>query len=430
MITVTYRQLDAMDTDYPGVSSRIEAYTGSRQSYGLDTPINVLDIIDNVGLDEGLTAMLYTDSDIVYMSQAMALDCMKASMLPWEVIFPGDTRLRDLLQDLTVYLETKDNPVTPKEDYCGDPIPGFYGVIPESQLTDAYNSIKASSDALSITGSYYEASWWMTGGGPYSQAAIDYWEWLGAGRWYVDERDRNSTDFASIPNPQPLSGYPITKTIVEVLAEDPDYFFKESAEFDAQIVPGYTYYGVILHRVLNGSFSSSDLDEPINYMHVAVQMLVAQVKQLINMIVYDVNVFPSLTVGIRTYMLEYETERRMQLGIIIPRLQELRISGKFPNKTYNPTVDSYEQVVIDAGLNKRAELLRDYAYLSSFDADLSGTITASERATMEADVRARMLTARSEQASTLFTEVETEFNNLAQLSSAQRLVDIITPYLL
>ena len=428
MVTVTYRQLNPMDTDYPGVTTRIEAYTGSRQSYGLDMPINVLDIIDNVGLDDGILTLDYAVSNTLPLCQILAIECLRASMIPWETIFPGDSRLRDFLHDAELYLETKDTPGTPKVDYCGDEIPGFYGTIPVNQLTDQYNSIKASSDALSLVGTFYMNSSWLTSGGPFSQAAIEYLENSATGRWTIDLQDRNSVDYVTIPATA-LTGY-TTQNINSILATDPDYYFKESAQFDVQIVPSYTHYGIIFHRILNGIFVSATLDEQISYEHLAVQMLVDQLAQLFMMLVYDVNLLPSIIVGIKSYMLQYETELRLKLGASMPRLQALKTDGSFANKTHDPTVDAAEQTILNAGLNRRAELLRNPIYVRTFDTNLSGTLTAAERAALENGVRAEMKIAREGAANTLFNAAEVEYNALTQLSSNQRLIDIITPYLL
>jgi hypothetical protein len=424
MVTVTYQELAQLDVDYPGVTSRIEAYTGSRQTYGLNTPIDVLDIIDNVGLDDGVLALAYAVPDTTALCQTLAIECLKASMLPWDAVFPGNSRLRDFLHDVELYLETKTTPVTPKVDYCGDPIPGFYGVIPLGQLTDKYDSMKASSDTLSLIGTYYARSFWMTSAAPFTQAAIDYWQASDPLRVSVDSQDRNSTDYATILA-QPLSDYPV-QNIIAVLTADPDYYFKQSAQFGVQLTPGYTYYGIIIHR----SIDNGQAEDPVSYEHLAVQMLLDQLSQLIDMVVYDVNLLPSIIVGIRSYMLQYETERRLQLGVIMPRLQELQTAGAFPNKTHNPVLDAYEQAIIDSGLNQRAQLLRDVTYLSNFDADLSGTIDAVERAAMENDMRSQMKLAREATANAFLTVVESEYNALGQLSSGQRITDVLTTYLL
>ena len=62
-----------MDTDYPGISSQIEGFTGARQVYGIDTPINILDIIDNVSLTVGLLALSYSDAQTVCEFAAIAV---------------------------------------------------------------------------------------------------------------------------------------------------------------------------------------------------------------------------------------------------------------------------------------------------------------------------------------------------------------------
>jgi hypothetical protein len=430
MVTVTYRQLEPMDTDYPGVLSRIENYTGVRGIYGLDTPINVLDIIDNVGLDDGILTLNYAASDTLALCETLAIECLRGNMEPWVAVFPGDTRLTDLLTDIEAYIATKDTPDTPKKDYCGDDVPGFYGTIPVNQLTERLASMESSANALTLVQDYYVDSYWMAGGGVWTPAAIEYWNsWGGGGRWSISTEDQNSTDYVTA-EPQNLSGY-TEQNINTMLSVDPDYYFNESINEYAQAANNHNiYYGVIVNRPVNGLFGSSVVDEPMNYTNLAVQMLIDQLDLLIAMATNEANLLPGIIAGIRGYMLQYETDLRLALGVIMPRLQELKNNGAFPNLTHNAALASAEQAIINAGLNKRAELLRDASYLATYDTNLSGTLSAVERTALEVGIRAAMVDARKTLAETLFEAAEATYNGLGELSSGQRTIDIITPYLL
>lgn len=419
MVAVTYRQLIPMDTDYPGVSSQIEGFTGARQVYGLDTPINVLDIIDNVSLAVGLHALTYADVPIVCAHIAIA--CLRGNMDPW---FAGDTRLTNFLDALETYLATQDNPATPKLDSCGDPVPGFYGVIPVSQLTDALASITASSDALDLNaGVVYTYSYWRLNTVPYTLAQIAYWqEQAVLGGYTVDLM--NTLDAIAGPA-RALPGY-VTQSITNALLANPDTFINDSAAFDVQGPPDAQTshsYGFLTHIPIDQSDAT-----PVSYLNTAIQMLVARLAALLIMITEDVNLLSSITSATQTYMSQYSSEMRLQLGPTISRLHELSITGVFPNSN-DPNIAAEEQLIINAGLNERSNLLHDVAYITSFSND-GVLLTGTERSTLETAVRVQMKAARMSTAASLLAARQAQYDALAGLYSDARIVDFITPYLL
>lgn len=436
MIAVTYRQLANVETDYPGsaIMTRIEKYTGARTLYGLDTPINVLDIITNVNLNDGVLTLTYADN-VIGLCQTLAIECMKASLAPWDAVFSGDTRARNLLDNMTLYLASVGIPQVPKKDYCGDPIPGFYGVIPANQLLDAHTSIKASVDALSLTGRFYTNSWWITQSAPFTAAQLAYWQspWAAA-QWAIDSQDQNAVDIVVTDHPLPLAGY-VEKNIDDTLLLDPDYYFKESVDqFDMQRATSAgheTYYGIIIHKPLDGSMPGGTEGNPLSYENSAVKLLSDLLKMTYTMVVYKVNLLPFIIIGIRECMRQYVTEQRLRIsGSILPRLLDLSKHGIFPNLTHESAVTIYEQQVINAGLNKRAELLRSSAYIHTFDADLSGTINSTERVNLEETIRVEMIAARKANALAAYNAAKATYDTLPQLSAGQYLVDVVTPYLL
>jgi hypothetical protein len=166
-------------------------------------------------------------------------------------------------------------------------------------------------------------------------------------------------------------------------------------------------------------------------MNQAVKIMVKNVWELFLESIYNINLFPYIADGIKIYMRQYEAERRLQLGgTIIPRLEQLSTTGAWPNKTHNDPVAASEQAIIDAGLNRRAELMHDLTYLNTFDSNVSGTLSAAERANLENDVRTKMRETRKSTASALFAAAQAEYDSLSNLSENQRLIDIMTPYLL
>lgn len=424
MVAVTYRQLIPMDTDYPGISSQIEGFTGVRQTYGLDTPINVLDIIDNVTLTVGLLALTYADVQTV--CEHIAIACLRGNMDPW---FAGDTQLTNFLDDVETYLNTKDNPVTPKLDSCGDPVPGFYGVIPLSQLTDALAAIKVLSDALDLNaGTFYNHSYWALPGTqqPWTPAQIVYQQEQAAlGGYVVDLAGVNVLDPVSA-TASSIPGY-VTQNIASALLANPDAFANDSATFDVQpsTVGTANSYGLLFHIPINYQSEAS----PVSYLNTAIQMLVDRLTALLIMITEDVNLLPSIISATQTYMAQYATEQRLQLGPMVTRLNELSLAGLFPFLTNDPTLAADEQAIINAGLNVRNTLLHDATYIASFSND-GVTLTGTERAALENGVRSAMKIARKSTAVGLLATRQAQYDALAGLSSDARIVSLITPYLI
>ena len=423
MVTVTYRQLIPMDTDYPGISSQIEGFTGARQIYGLDTPINILDIIDNVSLTVGLWALSYADAQVV--CENIAIACLRGNMDPW---FAGDVRVTNLLTDIETYLATKDTPGTPKLDSCGDPVPGFYGVIPLSQLVDNLAAIKVSSDALDLNaGTIYKHSYWLTQGMPYSPAQIAYWQAQAIidGRYTVDLVGVNTTDPVNNAA-QPIPGY-VPTNIAAPLLLNPNTFSNDSATFDVQN-PSGSDYGLLIHETINSkNFDISGI--PVSYINTAIQMLVDQLSQLVLMITENVNLLPGIVSATQNYMMQYATEQRLKIGPEIARLNDIGLTGIFPVATNDPNMVADEQAINNAGLNERAALLHNQTYITSFSNN-GTTLTGAERATLENAVRAQMKAVRISTAAALYASRQAQYDALAQLYSNARIVSLITPYLL
>jgi hypothetical protein len=416
MITITYRQLGQIDeTDSLDLIYKLERYIGSQAIYGIDTPISILDIMEHIDVETGALCLGYV-SGIDNLRSTMAIECLRAHLTPWDDLFPGDTRVRDLLDLLTLYIQTKNNPVVPRLDSCGDPIPGFYGTVSPNQITDLLALIQASSDALDLTGIIYEYSYW----GSYSIVNHPS-DW-----WYVDVRNRHSYDPTTYPA-LVLTSY-TSQTIATKMADDPDYYFRESYEqFDTQTNPSYTGYMSIIHASIAGPYASA----PVDYAKVACQLLVAQLSQAVMMTLYDGDLFLSIVMGIKEYMRNYATEQRFKLQSVLDRLYNLT-SGKWAKTVYPP--DAYtanvEQQIIDVGLNLRAALLRSVTYVNSFDSNASGTISATERVTMENDVRAQMVAARATLATIFYTQKQQEYNALPTLYDMQSVLAVLTPYLI
>jgi hypothetical protein len=165
-------------------------------------------------------------------------------------------------------------------------------------------------------------------------------------------------------------------------------------------------------------------------------MLVDALGQLILMLTQNVNLLTGIVSETQDYMLQYATEQRLRMGPEISRLNEIGITGIFPMPTNDPNNAVDEQLIINAGLNERNNLLHDSTYITSFssnainDTDPNATLTAQDRANLENAVRAQMKAVRLSTAAALQASLQAQYDALDQLSSDARIINLITPYLL
>lgn len=83
---------------------------------------------------------------------------------------------------------------------------------------------------------------------------------------------------------------------------------------------------------------------------------------------------------------------------------------------------------MDAGLNRRAQLLRDSTYLQQFDLDFSHSLSSTELVAAEKAIQAEMLTAREAVGLSLYNAVNAQF--IAADSITDTLAAVLRPYLL
>lgn len=419
---------DAEDSMH--VLNALERYFGARSVYGIDTPIDCLTVFEACGIAVGCNCLSYVPG-ITNLRTTLAIECLRAHLTPWDTVFPGDNRVRNLLDLMTLYLQSRDVVVTPRQDSCGKDIPGFYGVVDENTIIDLLADIKASTDALPIIRDFYEYRYW-SGYGSDDTGSL-------SPLWVVDPRDRGTFDPTAY-HASPLYNYqskminnamsldPITHLPIDPDLYDPDYYFKESyQQFDLQVDVSHTAYRNIIVAVIKDRYATA----PSNHTQVACQLLVNLLSQAKMMILYDCNSLNSILVGIKEVMSCHASQLRMQMQPVLNRVYNLQegmwTQTVYPSETY---IQQIEQTVIDIGLNLRASLLRDIDYVRSFDTDHDGMINADERARMETDVRARMVSARAAYAMTLYTQLQAQYASLTTLYDGSSILSVITPYLM
>jgi hypothetical protein len=418
MISVTYNQLTDLDD---ATISKIEALTGSRASYGLDTPISIYSIVTGIDLATGLEALEYVpDSEI--LRKLIAVSLVRSKQGIWEAVWGGDTRFMQLLDLLENYAATNGAEGTPARDYCDDPIPGFYGTVPPGVLTDRMASIQASSDALNLSDNPQVHSFWMINGAPWTQAMVDGQNALAVGRWTMLTQGLNTIEpVANLTNVGVLPDYTLVN-IVDQLSKDGDWFFRQSLVYDTVVVEGYTTYGAIAHRPVNDSGNA-----PVNYLYVAGQSLISALSMAVSLVLNDAGSLPLIASTLQDASVNYAGDSRIRIMSRLARLRDMR-RGTFPFLT-GGSVNDVEQLVLDAGENKRAELCRNVAFVQSFSGG-NTTLSLDQRALMEIAVRAGIQSARTAKATELFDALTLEYAGLASLENKQVLVDSTTPYLL
>jgi uncharacterized protein YbcI len=427
MITITYNQLgENVDTEHVGLVSRLEGLTGPRELYGLDQPINILDIIDHVSLDDGLICFEYL-SNSFSTKVSIAINCLKAHTLPWSKVFPGDTRMLDLINSIDLYYQSKDIVPVPKTDYCGDAIPGFYGVIPINQITDSLASIVASVNAQNTVGVVYWHYFYALKTSPWTQEEIDA---ANAPALVSGEYEYMTTGGLNVTDPTILTATNLhsytPQQIDEALLRDPDFYLKDSYLWDSQIDPGYAYPCLVRRRILMGIDDQNDL---INYFTLAVQDIANILQIVIDMVLYDAGDLTPIIIGIRKYMWEYETGRRLEMASLLARMNDIK-RGFLCGPTGDPISATYEQQLIDAGLNARAGFMRNSVIINSYDTNMDGILSDAERTALENGARALMVATRAALGTQIYNQLYAEMVALPTLSSGQSLVDVLTPYLL
>ena len=428
MLSVTYSQLTGLDDS---VLTKVQRFTGNQLSYGLNTPIAILDIINHVGLETGILCLTQVPgSDSI--QRLVALEAIKSCYFVWEAIKPGDIYLTMALSLLE--MSTQNTDLGPKLDYCGDPIPGFTGTVSTGQVANYISAMQAYVDTMPDTNVAPTYSFWMGNGAPWTQAAIDWNNERGVGRWTLITQDMNKFDPCNMIHvsgaPGDYPSYIEANYRAKLLLNyspgnlDPEWFLRQSFIYDTLALHDNTNYGVIVHQSMNGT---SDIP---NWLKVSAQMMVDATQLLTNMLLSGYGDLEGLITILLNILTNYTDFKRIELLPTVARLNDMR-HGTFPYPTYTSQarVSAAEQQTVAAGEIVRRSSLQDYLYVGTFSSN-GTTINESDRNAMELDIRTKMLNARKAVAQALYDEALTEYASLTSISSGLFLVDGITPYLL
>lgn len=461
MLTFTYRQIAEMETSNAAMYTEITRYVGTPANYGLDTPINVLDIINHIDLGTGLTCMEYIDGALD-LGKTLGLELARLCLHVWEVLYPGDSRYADFLSLCQHYLERETIVIEPKKDYCGDLIPGFYGVIPEGQMTDAINSMAASIAKSDLQPTIYEHKYFTTNGieGEISKST-DFASELNAiggngDRWSVD----TTPVFDDASNVPPV----ITPEMLEMMGKrnDPYLFSARSLQDPSAVCLFYqnqlkeAYISMVQCLVTRKIYTDED-DLGLNYYAQALKDLQSVVEDLWSMLHNSIFLLPQLAVSVYQCRANYGVEYYLESQPIYNRIRQLAYDGRWANSTVNVWVGGgdntfaiAENEIIDAGAKAKAEYLVNYqeqtmtlgllamypdmtreeAFAAAIADGRTGAIFTDQLDDIARGARQAERDARKLKANEYLATIKQRFNTIQiyQLEMAQ--VDAVTPYLL
>lgn len=425
-LTTTFRDLISYEVDEKTLQA-IEKVTGSRTTYGIDTEISLGDLLNTVSLPVICTLMGLCREDSKALQQNIALELVRANMFIWEAKLGGAPIYR-LLDYCTAFLEAPTVEEEVRKDYCGDPIPGSEIADWKSRILGQIDYVNSLIEGIDSSESpKYSYSYWMTNGAPYDEEIFDYWDWLGAGRWVVDREHVNQRDpVKNIYRAGNLPGYNPNLMIDKQLSEDPDTFLKQSEQYDNVIVPNNTTYASII-RVTWDESNGSLPDQGAEGARLLGNAAVSCAFGVAN----NIGPLASVVSLIRSARAGYVAGARYPIASQMARFRALSLEGIYVNSySDDPAIQEAERLIKQAGDDYRVSCLRNPDWIKSYDRDLDGKMSASERANMEIALRKGIKNVRETAARNAYNEALERMNALTEMDSEKPLVDIIQPYLL
>lgn len=394
--------------------------TGNRMTYGLDTPIYLVDLLDKATLPEIATLLDYCVQNTQSIKRIIAIELVKAHLGPWLQYTNRNDKLFNLMVFSERYMDSQID-TSIRTDYCGDPIPG--SVVNTSQVTNKITEIEAIISSWTYTAEAPSVYTW-TPVGPTAKSnndipanQRDLWQYLTG----PDDlqKDPYGASNASIAIPSTV----ISGNIDTMLANDPNIFFKQSELIKASKLSRETYY---YQRVQifprNGEVTFIDhLAESARYVaraaiHAAKMALGAS------------GCLSTVVLLLQRSIKSYHSYSYRETNKSFLRINELGgMIMPVPAAPENTTQYPQEKLMLDAAEAKRYELLHNVAYIKSFDRDVSGSLSSSERLALEVDVRAQMKAAALLAYDTLREDLANSYQNMNMVDSIS---EIIRPLLL
>lgn len=412
MIQTTYNLLIDSDTD-PNFISQMESVTGARQAYGLNTPINVSTVLDALGLEAALTCFYRSTTDNAELSKVIGLAWVNAHVYAYNAVFPSDSRVSDLMYYCSLFLQS--GPTPPRFDYCGRDLTGP-GLIPLSTITDLAAAIQATVNGLPTTQGATVYQVIIFNSGPLTDQ--QYANALGNN---IIALDRNHPiNDPAIQTPTGTVGY--TEQPIANITTNPDVFVNAQFTYDPA---SRVYYVASWQNQSTGGTGTHTIPAFGNQAALGLGTAAVFASQQVssNSGFLLAQICNQIRVGINSY-------NSQQLTLLAPKrtLYQQMANGMPVANTGNPTFDADAQTVLNAGLNRRAALLRDQTYLTQFDTDFSHSLSSAELVNAEKAIQVEMITARKLVAQALYDAVNAQF--LALDTVTDTLAAVMRPFLL
>lgn len=372
---------------------RLEEMTGSQFAYGLNTPINFVDIRSNLGLETASVLLAYADGGSVEASKSIALDWITANLGLWNALFPNDNRLLDLVYYCQQYQINSGPTSIPRVDYCGDPIPGadansFLAGI--NDIVSALTSVLQSIDPFDYTPPTFELYF----------RVFDYIN--GISGLNADP------DFIFVQ-----SGIGSPDPVRSRLADYPGYQTQSVADLEANDLlvqqTGFTFDPNNSIYIARAVYRSSSPGQ--DFFKLAQQEFIEAVLIMASLLSDQTqtgipDIFRALSNAASYFARHNQTIQEPLLN----RIRQIALDGNTPPITEVPEYADVMNQILEAELNTRAALLRDPVFVNDYgDTDLSGFLTKSERIALETEVNLRRVTARRDKARELYDTYNAEY---------------------
>jgi hypothetical protein len=401
MVSTTYELLDDGTTENENTYrlTQIESITGNRYAYGYSTPINLTDIINQVGTVTGLDCLPYAVEDVNLITQILGVVLCEQYVFIWNSIRPDDSRVPTLLGWMDIILSGENVAGTPRVDYCGRDLTGP-ALIPDNQILDELTLVETDVDALSLVGSNTLYTLVIQNNGPLTDEQLASFT---DSRLVSIDRDNPYIDPAQ-STATSLPGY-VPKTIAEAMAQDS--YINDAVAYSG--ANGSHFY-TITYRPTQGSTVP-------NFANLAVQRYFDAVKLAVNQVRFSTAFsLGDIYTQLRSAKAYYNNWQQQNLQPSLTQAGQAYL-GRVPST----------QAIKEAGINARVNALRDFAFVSSFDVDADGILSAAERLAMENSLFSVMVPAREAVATSIIAALRTQFDAFS--SNVDDLTPTIVAYL-
>ena len=394
-ITITYNILLNQEADEE-IISRLEQLTGSRTIYGLDTPISIRDIADNLELSTALICIGYSNEDIVGIVTNLCADAITEYKFIWDYVFPSDSRLFDLVYYSLQYLNTIVAPEQTRFDYCGNPLVSASSFLDDNlaSYADNFETYLGTLTDIGTPQQFYR-----------SVFTVGVTEYTNPNYTLIDGPVLDWMQSTYLPNFQQVQ-FSIEDIFYGV--RGPSFLVQSEGLTERTITEAPTQetfppmYSGISYRNWD---SATPLKDQIRQAAITLGYAAVTLARSVLFASKDpVGILASVQTAYSLWTQGKMKEADNNLG----RISVMMDAAAAPVRALVGTYDEIEAQIYDAGIQRRIELLNSLAYIQSFDVNQSGFLSTSERGTMELDLRRQMLTARRSKASQLRDAVQNE----------------------